>query len=107
MCLEDIQVAMIRIAEYIDGLTLIDFKRDYKTIVAVIRNLEVSGEASKNLPKEIIEKYSEIPWVEMYLLRNEVSLGYFGVDNEIIWDVAYNYLPDNKLQIDKIIDKER
>jgi uncharacterized protein with HEPN domain len=107
MYLEDIQVAMIRIAEYIDGFTFIEFKRDYKTVDAVIRNFEVIGEASKNLPIEIKEKYSEIPWSEMYLLRNKVSHEYFGVDYEIIWDVAYNYLPDNKLQIDKILDKER
>ena len=107
MYLEDIQVAMIRIAEYIDGFTFIEFKRDYKTVDAVIRNFEVIGEASKNLPIEIKEKYSEIPWSEMYLLRNKVSHEYFGVDYEIIWDVAYNYLPDNKLQIYKILDKER
>jgi len=61
MYLEDIQVAMIRIAEYIDGFTFIEFKRDYKTVDAVIRNFEVIGEASKNLPIEIKEKYSEIP----------------------------------------------
>lgn len=43
----------------------------------------------------------------MYYLRNKVSHEYFGVDYEIIWDVAKNYLPENKIQIDKIIDKEK
>jgi len=62
MYLEDILTAMNRIAEYIDGMDFYKFKRDYKTVDAVIRNFEVIGEASKNLPKEIKEKYNEIPW---------------------------------------------
>ncbi|HEY3370732.1 MAG TPA: DUF86 domain-containing protein [Prolixibacteraceae bacterium] len=105
--LDDIQIAMSRIAEYIQGFSFIDFKRDYKTVDAVIRNFEVIGEASKNLPIEIKTKYPEIPWDEMYLLRNKVSHEYFGIDYEIIWDVATNYLPENKLQIDSILDQEK
>ena len=61
MYLEDIQTAMARIAEYITGLTFTDFKRDYKTVDAVIRNFEIIGEASKNLPIEVKEKYSNVP----------------------------------------------
>jgi len=106
MFLEDIQLAMSRIAEYIEGSTLADFKKDYRTVDAVIRNFEVIGEASKNLPKEIKRKYKQVPWEEMYLLRNKVSHEYFGVDYEIIWDVATNYLPENKLQIDEILQQE-
>ena len=64
--LEDIQIAMNRIAEYIEGFNFIKFKRDYKTVDAVIRNFEIIGEASKNLPKEFKEKYHEVPWAEMY-----------------------------------------
>ena len=104
MYLEDILTAINRISEYIDNYTFIDFKRDYKTVDAVIRNFEIIGEASKNLPEEIKEKYSEIPWAEMYLLRNKVSHEYFGVDYEIIWDVAINYLPENKSQIENILN---
>ena len=105
--LEDIQIAMSRIAEYIKGLDFFEFKKDYKTVDAVIRNFEIIGEASKNLPKDIKEKYSDVPWVEMYLLRNKVSHEYFGIDYEIIWDIAINYLPVNKIQIDRIIEKVR
>ncbi len=107
MYLKDILTAMNRIAEYIDGLRFIEFKRDYKTVDAVIRNFEVIGEASKNLPKDFKDKHTEIPWSEMYLLRNKVSHEYFGIDYEIIWDVALNYLPENKMQIDQIIKEEQ
>lgn len=106
MYFEDILTSMNRIAEYIDGYTFNNFKRDYKTVDAVVRNFEIIGEASKNLPKEIKKKYSEVPWVEMYLLRNKVSHEYFGIDYEIIWDIATNYLPDNKSQIEDILNKE-
>ncbi|MFW5755975.1 MAG: DUF86 domain-containing protein [Tangfeifania sp.] len=107
MYLEDLLHAMIRIAEYIEGFSFAEFKRDYKTVDAVIRNFEIIGEASKNLPPELKEKYKEVPWSEMYLLRNKVSHEYFGVDYEIIWDVASNYLPENKSQVDRILEIER
>jgi len=106
MYLEDIQLSMKRIAEYIDGYSFSDFKKDYKTVDAVIRNFEIIGEASKNVPDSVKDRYDNVPWPEMYYLRNKVSHEYFGVDYEIIWDVAKNYLPDNKIQIDKIIIKE-
>lgn len=103
MYLEDLFQAMARIAEYIEGYSFIEFKRDYKTVDAVIRNFEIIGEASKNLPQELKEKYPDVPWAEMYLLRNKVSHEYFGIDYEIIWDVAKNYLPENKSQIAVIL----
>lgn len=103
MYLEDLLLAMNRIAEYIEGLTFLDFKRDYKTADAVIRNFEIIGEAARNIPPEVKEKYREVPWDEMYLLRNKVSHEYFGIDYEIIWDIASNYLPGNKKQIEDIL----
>lgn len=101
--LEDLLVAMTRIAEYIEGFTFHDFKRDYKTADAVIRNFEIIGEASRNIPSEVKDKYHEVPWDEMYLLRNKVSHEYFGIDYEIIWDIALNYLPENRKQIENIL----
>lgn len=106
MFLEDLLNAMTLIAEYIEGYSFTEFKRDYKTVDAVIRNFEIIGEASKNLPVELKMKYAEVPWSEMYLLRNKVSHEYFGVDYEIIWDIASNYLPENKYQIARIIELE-
>lgn len=100
-------IAMERIAEYIHELTFKQFVNDYKTIDAVLRNFEVIGEASRNIPNSVKTIHNEVPWSEMYLLRKKVSHEYFGVDFEIIWDVAKNYLPENKLQIQAILDFER
>ncbi len=103
MYLEDILLSINRIVEYIDSFSFDEFKLDYKTVDAVIRNFEIIGEASKNIPPEIKDKYPEVPWAEMYLMRNKVTHEYFGVDYEIIWDIAKNHLPDNKNQIESIL----
>ncbi len=103
MYLEDILLSISRIAEYIDGYDFVRFKRDYKTVDAVIRNFEIIGEASKNLPEELKTKYNDIPWKEMYYLRNKISHEYHGIDYTIIWDIATNYLPGNGKQIEKIL----
>jgi len=105
--LEDIILAMSRIAEYIDGYDFARFKKDYKTVDAVIRNFEIIGEASKNLPEDFKSKHIEIPWREMYSLRNKISHEYHGIDYTIIWDIATNYLPDNKKQIEKLFEAEK
>jgi len=95
---------MNRIAEYIEGLDFNSFKKDYKTVDAIIRNFEIIGEASKNLPDLIKQQNAKIPWQEMYYLRNKVSHEYFGIDYEIIWDVAKNYLPVNLAEVEKILN---
>ncbi len=93
--ISDIILSMERVKEYITGLDFQHFKWDYKTVDAVIRNFEIIGEATKNLPNEIKDKYPSIPWEEMYRLRNRISHEYFGVDYEIIWDIATRHLPVN------------
>ncbi len=105
MFLEDILLAMSRILEYTEGMDLIKFKQDYKTVDAVIRNFEIIGEASKSIDENIRNEHPGIPWKEMYYLRNRVSHEYFGIDYEIIWDVAINHIPSNKKEIEAILNK--
>jgi len=104
--LEDIVLSMQRVQEYIHGLDFQQFKWDYKTVDAVIRNFEIIGEASKNLPKDVKEKYPNIPWEEMYRLRNRISHEYFGIDYEILWDISTNHLPQNLADILLVLEKE-
>ncbi|MFP5471864.1 MAG: DUF86 domain-containing protein [Bacteroidia bacterium] len=63
------------------------------------------GEAAKSVPTFVKEKYKDVPWNEMYSLRNKISHEYFGVDYEITLDVATNYLPTNKNQITQILNE--
>lgn len=105
--LEDIVLSMQRVQEYISGLDFQHFKWDYKTVDAVIRNFEIIGEASKNLPKAIKDKYTYIPWEEMYRLRNRISHEYFGIDYEIIWEISTIQLPVNHEEIIEILRLEK
>jgi uncharacterized protein with HEPN domain len=104
--LEDILTSMNRVEEYIEGLNFTKFKMDYKTVDAVIRNFEIIGEASKNVAQEIKERHTEVPWDEMYRLRNRISHEYFGIDYEIIWDIATQYLPTNRKDILLVLNSE-
>ncbi len=104
--LEDISLSMKRIGEYIAGLDFQHFKWDYKTVDAVVRNFEIIGEACKNIPSSIKDKYTSIPWEEMYRFRNRISHEYFGIDYEILWDIANNYLPKNYTDILEVIKNE-
>jgi uncharacterized protein with HEPN domain len=101
--LEDITISMERITQYTEGFSLTSFKKDSKTVDAVIRNFEIIGEAAKKLSEELKNQNPDVPWKEMYYLRNRVMHEYFGIDYEIIWDIATNYLPANKAIVDKII----
>jgi len=105
--LEDILTSMLRIIEYIGERNFEEFKNNNMVVDAVVRNFEIIGEASNNLPDEIKNKYPEIPWRKMYGLRNLVSHEYFGIDYEMIWEIAKKNLPENIEDFQKIIDKEK
>lgn len=98
--LDDIIEALQRIEKYTEGLDYDGWKKDEKTIDAVIRNLEIIGEAANYVPELIQEKYSEIPWSQMRAMRNVLIHEYFGVDVDILWHTISEELPDlkNKLQ---------
>ena len=105
--LEDMLISMERIEEYIGEMEFIQFKRNYMVVDAVIRNFEIIGEASKHIPNEIIDKYPDIPWRKMYGLRNIVTHEYFGVDYEVIWEIAKNDLPKNRKDLLRLIEEEQ
>jgi len=100
--LEDISQ---RIDSYIDGMDYEAFVQDDKTVSACIREIEVIGEATKQIPKEITEQFDELPWSLMAKMRDKLIHWYFEVDEEIVWNVATLKLPQIKDQIDKIIEK--
>ena len=97
--LQDILTATEKIEEYIQGLSAQEFNKDWKTIDAVIRNLEIIGEAARNMPEEIISGHPEIPWGKMVSMRNKVMHEYFGVDEDILWKTVTEDIPEVKKQI--------
>lgn len=90
---EDMLEAIERIARYTYGVTAIRFSADPRTQDAVIRNLEVIGEASKRIPFHVISRHPEIPWSRIGDMRNILVHEYHSVDPDIILDAARNDLP--------------
>lgn len=80
-----------RIQRYIAGMTLEEFRASILVQDAVLRNIEILGEASKNLLERIPDapqRFPDIPFEVMYGTRNRIVHGYFGVDVDIVWKVA-------------------
>lgn len=94
--------AVRRTASYTKKMTCEDFLEDIKTQDAVIRNIEIIGEATKNLSDEIRNKYPEIPWRGLAGMRDRLIHQYFGVNLDVVWNVAKEELPEVLLQIEKM-----
>jgi uncharacterized protein with HEPN domain len=100
--LDDILDALGRIQQYTLNLDLQLFESDQRTIDAVVRNLEIIGEASRHVPESIVREYAHIPWKYMRDMRNILIHEYFGIHTEIIWQTIVHDLPPLKLQLEQI-----
>ena len=105
---EDIVECMDKIDRYLKGLSFADYDKSDLVVDAVVRNLEVIGEASRNVPAEVRKKHPEIPWKKMIGLRNIAIHEYFGVDKSIIWEIATKNLPETREKVEallKVLDR--
>lgn len=103
MFLNDILECIELIAEYIEGLTAEQFKNSSKEIDAIMRRIEIMGEAVKNISKETRKKYPDIPWRQIAGMRDIVIHNYFGVDEDMVWEVATKDIPALKDLVEQII----
>jgi len=101
--INDIIISIEQIEFFVSGMNYDDFVLDEKTTSAVIRKLEIIGEASKNIPEDIKAKYENLPWSEMAKMRDKLIHAYFGVDYEIIWKVIKERLPLIKERLIKLL----
>ena len=76
------------IESFSKGMTFEEFKADRKTINAVVRSVEVIGEASKKIPESVTARYPGVPWKRVAGMRDKLIHEYFGIDLEILWKVA-------------------
>lgn len=102
--LDDILEAISRIQSYITGLTESQLSNDPKTLDAVVRNLEIIGEAVKKIPAYIRAKYPSVEWKKIAGLRDILIHEYFGIDVPIIWDVAKTKLPTLADQVRRMLN---
>ncbi len=92
--LSDILDALRNAREFVKGLSCEEFIADKKTVSAVVRELEVAGEATKQLPASVRKKYPQIPWSDMAGMRDKLIHFYFGVDLEIVWETVKTRIPE-------------
>lgn len=91
--IEDILEAISRINRYTAGLSMAQFVADDRTVDAVVRNLEIVGEAARRLPPHVVERHRDVPWSRMAEMRNILVHEYHSVDAGIIWNSVRNDLP--------------
>lgn len=101
----DIAEAIRRINAYIKGFTYSKFLGDTKTQDAVARNLEIIGEAARNISAEFRKKHKDIAWKNIAGMRNKLIHEYFGVNWDVVWDVATLKLPELEHQIGQILNR--
>ena len=100
--LQDIKEAIKRIISYTSKIDYEEFLQDFKTQDAVIRNIEILGEAAKSLSNETRDKYPDIPWKDIAGTRDRLIHDYFGVNIDIIWDIAKNEIQSLSTQLKAI-----
>ncbi len=100
----DILEAANKARQFVKDVKFEAFCGNDEKVFAVIRALEIIGEAAKNVPKSIRGKYTEIPWEDIVGMRNKVIHDYFGVDLEVIWKTLQEDLPPLRDAVVKILE---
>ena len=100
---DDILDAIARIERYVEGLTFDQFKTDQKTVDAVVRNLEIIGEAVRHLSAEHDSLSGDIRWMDAAGMRNILIHEYFGVDISIVWQTVVDDLPALRLAVRRLV----
>lgn len=101
--LQDVLDAVANVAEFVGSMSRQEFDTDKKTLHAVVRNLEVIGEAVKGVPTDVRVKYPQVPWQRIAGLRDILIHHYFEIDIDIVWDIVQNKLPELREHIQRIL----
>jgi len=100
----DVVDSMNKAMKFVEGMSYEQFTRDDKTVFAVVRALEIIGEAVKKIPEEIRVKYPGIPWKGMAGMRDKVIHEYFGVNLKYVWETVRKRIPELKPMFEKLLE---
>ena len=104
--LTDILDSIKDIESFVNEITCEQFTDDHLRRNAVVRSLEIIGEAAKKIPDTLRERYSDIPWKRMAGMRDKLIHGYFGVDWESVWETATIRIPEIQGLIEKMLQEQ-
>ena len=104
--LKDILAAIKSIDGFVAGMDFAAFQEDDKTVSAVIRKLEIIGEAAKQVPDNVRQACPHVPWKEMAGMRDKLIHFYFGVDHQLVWTAIKERLPKIRPEIQKMLTEE-
>jgi len=104
--LRDILESAKKVVRYTQGMDFDSFVKNEMAYDAVLRNLEIIGEAAKHIPDEVRRRYPDIAWREMAGLRDILTHAYFGLDDEVLWDIVQNEVPSLVDHIERILQLE-
>ena len=103
---EDALVNLQHAVEYTGGMNLDSFLKDRKTQDAVIRCIEIAGEAAHNVADAIKEKYPDVDWNDLYAFRIKMAHHYFDTDVSLVWQILRQHVPQNIEHLKMILEKE-
>jgi uncharacterized protein with HEPN domain len=102
--IEDILDAMEKAETMLSDVDFDEFEEDYQLNFAVVRALEIVGEATKRLPESLRDQYSEIPWKDMAGMRDRIIHGYDAINLRVVWETVKGRIPEIKPNIQQILD---
>jgi len=100
---EDMLEAIERIEEFVQGIDLDAFLKDRRTSDAIVRNLEIIGEAARNVPEDVASRHPGVPWKKAREMRNVLAHAYFGVDLPTVWKTIQDDLPPLKARLHEVL----
>lgn len=101
--LEHMLTAIDNVQSFLDGKTLSDLYNDKILFYAVVKNIEIVGEAANNVTKELQSQHPEVQWKDVISMRHVLVHDYYNIDARTAWQTAQDNLPQLKKQIEKIL----
>ena len=103
---EDIIVAGEKVIRYTEGMGFTEFVVDERTFDAVVRNLQIIGEAVKQIPPDMRLRYPQVEWRKIAGLRDVLAHAYFSLQDEMIWDIVQGKVPHLLVEVEIIVNQE-